>query len=163
MNRFWRQEPNYLNKLAILIATGFGSGYSPIASGTAGSLVGLLIYLGLKDLSSLHYFIILVALFIIGCYTSGVAEKAFKEKDSGRIVIDEIHGMLLTLWTLPQNLSYVIMGFFLFRLFDIWKPFPARYLERKIPGGFGVMLDDTVAALYANGILQGIRLLYPFA
>ena len=152
-----------MNKLAIFIATGFGSGYSPIASGTAGSLVGLLIYLGLKDLSSLHYFIILVALFVIGCYTSGVAEKTFKEKDSGRIVFDEIHGMLLTLWTLPQNAIYVIAGFFLFRLFDIWKPFPARYVEKKVPGGFGVMLDDTVAALYANGILQGIRLLYPFA
>ncbi len=146
-----------------MIATGFGSGYSPIASGTAGSLVGLLIYLGLKDLSSLHYFIVLVALFIIGCYTSGVAEKTFGEKDSGRIVIDEIHGMLLTLWTLPQSTSYVIMGFFLFRLFDIWKPFPARTLEKRVPGGLGVMLDDTAAALYANGILQGIRLLYPFA
>ena len=146
-----------------MIATGFGSGYSPIASGTAGSLVGLLIYLGLRDLSSLHYFIILVAFFIIGCYTSGVAEKTFREKDSSRIVIDEIHGMLLTLWTLPQTTLYVIVGFFLFRLFDIWKPFPARYLEKKVPGGFGVMLDDTAAALYANGILQGIRLLYPFA
>jgi phosphatidylglycerophosphatase A len=153
------KEPNYLNKLAILIATGFGSGYSPFASGTAGSLVGLVIFWGISGLSPLPYFLLLVILFLIGWYCAGVAEKNFKEKDSSRIVVDEIHGMLLTLWALPHHTTYIIAGFFLFRLFDVWKPFPARYLERKVPGGLGVMLDDTAAALYANGILHGVRML----
>ncbi len=143
-----------MNKLAIWIATGFGSGYSPFAPGTAGSLVGLVIYWGMGRLSPLSYLILLIILFFIGWYTAELAEKSFKEKDSSRIVFDEIHGMLLTLWALPFDATFIIAGFFLFRLFDVWKPFPGRYLERKVPGGLGVMLDDTVAAIYANGVLQ---------
>jgi phosphatidylglycerophosphatase A len=118
------------------------------------------LYLGLGDQSPVRYLFFLLTLFLIGCYTAGIAEKTLKAKDSRHIVIDEIHGMLLTLWALPHSFSFLITGFLLFRLFDIWKPFPGRYLEQRAPGGWGVMLDDTVAALYANGILQGASLLH---
>ncbi len=143
-----------LNRWACILATGFGCGHVPIAPGTAGSLVGVLIYLPLNSLSSFWMNVLFLGcLFIIGIYVSGLAEKVFQEKDSGVIVIDEICGMLLTLLLLPK-VTYLAAAFVLFRIFDILKPFPVRMVEQKMRGGLAIMLDDAVAAGYTVLILH---------
>jgi phosphatidylglycerophosphatase A len=141
------------------VATGFGAGYVPAAPGTAGSLVGLVLVFLLHNRSTLLYAAVLLAVFALGVYTSGRFERATGEKDSGRIVVDEIAGMLVVFFLVPPGPAFWIGGFVLFRALDIWKPFPARWVERNIPGGWGVMLDDTVAGLYANLILQSVNAL----
>jgi phosphatidylglycerophosphatase A len=141
------------------VATGFGAGHVPAAPGTAGSLAGLVLVLLLHNRSPVFYAAVLLAVFALGVYSAGRFERATGEKDSGRIVIDEIAGMLVVGFLLPPGPAYWIGGFILFRALDIWKPFPARWVERNIPGGWGVMLDDTVAALYANLILQSVSAL----
>ncbi|MFQ5455129.1 MAG: phosphatidylglycerophosphatase A [Nitrospirota bacterium] len=143
-------------KLIIFIATGFYSGYLPIAPGTAGSLVGLVIYLLVKDISPFSYSLFLIVFFAVGVYFSHIAENDLQEKDSRHIVIDEIYGILLTFFLLPFRIQYLIFGFFLFRIFDILKPFPIKKAE-KIRGGFGIMTDDVIAGLYANILLHLFR------
>jgi phosphatidylglycerophosphatase A len=136
----------------LLVATGAGSGYSPVAPGTAGSLVGLALWLALRGLPDLAYLAGVVAVSLIGVWASARAEAIFARKDDGRITIDEVAGMLLTLAWLPAVVSPWLaagVGFLLFRLFDIVKPPPARAFE-SLPGGAGVMADDLVAGLYAN-------------
>jgi phosphatidylglycerophosphatase A len=141
------------------LATGFGCGHAPVAPGTVGSLFGVLIYL---LLASLFPFIVnilfLGCLFLVGVSVSGVAEKIFRETDARAIVIDEIHGMILTLLLLPRQ-AYLPVAFVLFRVLDIFKPFPAGMVERKMSGGLAIMLDDVVAAGYAILILNGFDLL----
>jgi phosphatidylglycerophosphatase A len=130
-----------------------------VAPGTVGSLFGVLIYL---LLASLFPFIVnilfLGCLFLVGVSVSGVAEKIFRETDARAIVIDEIHGMILTLLLLPRQ-AYLPVAFVLFRVLDIFKPFPAGMVERKMSGGLAIMLDDVVAAGYAILILNGFDLL----
>ena len=133
-------------------ATGFGSGYSPIASGTAGSLVGVAIFYFIHDLSWPAYLAVTGAITAIGIPISTRAEKIFGQKDSGKIVIDEIAGQLIALFAVPFTLPAVAAGFFLFRFFDIIKP-GFRRLE-KLKGGLGIMIDDVMAGLLALGLLQ---------
>jgi len=138
-----------LNRWACILATGLGCGYVPVAPGTVGSLVGVLFYLVFNSLSSFWVNVFfLVCLFAIGIYVSGMAEKALQEKDARAIVIDEIHGMFLTLLLLPKQ-TYLVVAFVLFRVFDILKPFPARLVEQRMRGGLAIMVDDVVAAGYA--------------
>jgi phosphatidylglycerophosphatase A len=141
------------------VATGFGAGYVPAVPGTAGSLAGLLLLFLLHNRSPLFYAAVSLAVLALGVYTAGRFERATGEKDSRRIVIDEIAGMLVVGFLLPPGPAFWIGGFILFRALDIWKPFPARWIERNIPGGWGIMLDDTVAGLYANLILQSVNAL----
>jgi phosphatidylglycerophosphatase A len=133
-------------------ATGFGSGYSPIASGTAGSVVGVAIFVLIHDLSWQAYLAVTVAITAIGIPISTRAEKIFGQKDSGKIVIDEIAGQLIALFAVPFTVPAVAAGFFLFRFFDILKP-GFRRLE-KIEGGLGIMIDDVLAGLLALAVLQ---------
>jgi phosphatidylglycerophosphatase A len=133
----------------LALATGGGSGYSPVASGTVGSLVGLLLWVPLMGLSPLSYAAALAAVIAVGIWAAGRAEQVFGGHDDGRITIDEVAGMLLSLAWLPARPEVAGLGFFFFRLFDIWKPFPARAAER-LPSGLGVMADDLVAGVYAN-------------
>jgi phosphatidylglycerophosphatase A len=145
---------NMLNRWACILATGLGCGYVPVAPGTVGSLVGVLFYLVFNSLSSFWVNVFfLVCLFAMGVYVSGMAEEIFQETDAKAIVIDEIHGMFLTLLLLPEP-SYMVAAFVLFRGFDILKPFPARLVEQKMRGGFAIMMDDVVAAGYAILILH---------
>ncbi len=148
-----------VSRWACILATGFGCGQAPVAPGTVGSLFGVLIYL---LLASLFPFIVnilfLGCLFLVGVSVSGVAEKIFRETDARAIVIDEIHGMILTLLLLPRQ-AYLPVAFVLFRVLDIFKPFPAGMVERKMSGGLAIMLDDVVAAGYAILILNGFDLL----
>lgn len=136
----------------LILATGFGSGYSPFASGTAGSVVGVGIFLLIHDLSWPVYLAITAAITIIGIPISTRAEKIYGQKDCGKIVIDEIAGQLITLFAAPLTVPAVAAGFFLFRLFDVIKP-GIRRLE-KIPGGLGIMIDDVFAGLMALVVLQ---------
>jgi phosphatidylglycerophosphatase A len=146
-----------LNKLFLFIATGFGVGYSPIAPGTLGTLVAILVYYFLSEISPPLYEITLIGFLFLSVWVSGNAETFFKKKDDQRIVIDEIMGFLITMLWVPKTIRFVIIGFFLFRFFDILKPFPIRRLEKGFKGGFGVVLDDVVAGVYANIVL---RLIY---
>jgi phosphatidylglycerophosphatase A len=136
----------------LALATGFGSGFSPVASGTAGSLVGVAIFVLVHHWSWQAYAAFTAAVFIVGIPVSTRAEAIFGEKDSGKIVIDEIAGQLVALFAVPFSLPAVAAGFLLFRFFDIAKPF-FRPLE-KAPGGAGIMLDDLMAGFFTLAVLQ---------
>lgn len=140
-----------------IMATVFFVGYVPFAPGTCGTLAGMLFIWLLKP-SFLWQLAILIAVFIIGIKASGMAEKAFGEKDSKQIVIDEFAGYLCSIILLPLTPAYMIAAFFLFRFFDILKPPPIRMFE-KIGGGAGVMLDDVAAGVITNAVLQIFRLM----
>jgi phosphatidylglycerophosphatase A len=146
-----------MKNFILLLATGFGVGYSPIAPGTLGTLVAILIYYFLSNIPSLLYEITLVGFLSLSVWVSGNAEIFFRKRDDQRIVIDEIMGFLITMLWVPKTIRFVIIGFLLFRFFDILKPFPIRRFERVFKGGFGVVLDDVVAGVYANIVL---RLIY---
>jgi phosphatidylglycerophosphatase A len=143
--------------MAEFLATVGGVGYAPVASGTFGSAVGVVFYLPLSFLHPLLYLVTLVATLFLGIWAADVAEQSYGKKDDGRIVIDEVVGQLIALFPLlllvePGSLHsprLLLVGFLSFRLFDIWKPGPARWAEQNLPGGAGVMLDDVVAGLFA--------------
>lgn len=143
-----------MNQLIMALATGFYVGRIPIAPGTWGSLAAFLPWFFIKDLSLTTYIIVLAALFVIGFFVSGSAEKILDSPDAGPIVIDEILGMFITLTLAPNHPAAWILGFILFRIFDIFKPFPVSWFDKKIHGGIGIMMDDVVAGLYALGSLQ---------
>jgi phosphatidylglycerophosphatase A len=145
-----------MKRFVLLLATGFGVGYSPIAPGTLGTLVALPIYYFLSEIPFPLYEITLVGFFFLSVWISENAERFFGQKDDQRIVIDEIMGFLIAMLWVPKTVPFIIIGFFLFRFFDILKPFPIRRLEKRLKGGYGVVLDDVVAGVYANIILHVI-------
>jgi phosphatidylglycerophosphatase A len=143
-----------MNYFILLLATGFGVGNSPVAPGTLGTLVAIPIYYFLSENPSPLYEITLIGFFFLSVWISENAEAFFGKKDDPRIVIDEVMGFLITMLWLPKTIFFIILGFFLFRFFDIVKPFPIRHLERQLKGGFGVVLDDVMAGIYANVVLH---------
>ena len=143
------------------MATGFGVGYSPLAPGTLGTLIAIPVYYFLSNISSPIYEITVTGFFFLSVWISENAETSFGKKDDQRIVIDEIIGFLITMLWVPKTVPFIIIGFFLFRFFDILKPFPIRRLEKGLKGGYGVVLDDLVAGVYANIILHLIGRIYP--
>jgi phosphatidylglycerophosphatase A len=145
-----------LDRVAIAIATAAGAGYSPFAPGTAGSAVAVVL-LWLIPFSTAGLVAFFVAVTVIGTWAAHRAEPLLAAgKDPGAIVIDEVAGMTLSVLTLPLTPAVLIAGFFLFRLFDVVKPPPARG-SQKLPGGVGVMIDDLIAGLYALIILSIVR------
>ncbi|MDI6776625.1 MAG: phosphatidylglycerophosphatase A [Syntrophales bacterium] len=134
-------------------ATGFGSGFVPLAPGTAGTIVGIPIYLIFSFLSWPYYLVTILVFTCLAWYLSRRAEKIFDEKDSPHIVIDEIVGLQYTMFLVAPTVLHVFLGFLLFRFFDIVKCFPASYFERKLPDGYGVVADDIVAGIYSNMVL----------
>lgn len=138
---------------AVFIATGFGSGYFPLAPGTAGALVGLVLVVWLNASWTTLLFLSVV-LFFLGVWASSAASQIWKKADPSRVVVDEIVGMMTTMIGIPVGGYFVLLGFLLFRLFDVWKPVPANYFEVKLPRGWGIMADDLMAGIYANIILQ---------
>ena len=152
-----------MNKFFLFLATGFGVGYSPIAPGTLGSLVAIPIYYFLSEIPSPLYEITLIGFFFLSVWISENAEIFFGKKDDQRIVIDEMVGFLITMLWVPKTLPFIIIGFFLFRFFDILKPFPIRCMERKLKGGYGVVLDDVMAGVYANIVLRLVLLALPLS
>ena len=133
-------------------------GYIPFAPGTFGTLASLAFVWILRPYILLHVLII-IAIFIIGLISSHYAEREFGQTDSPKIVIDEFTGYLVSTAFLPLTTDYLICAFFLFRFFDILKPIFIKIIERRIHGGLGIMLDDIVAGIFTNIILQVWRLL----
>ena len=138
----------------MVIATGFYSGYLPKAPGTWGSLVGLFLFFMLHTLSLPVYLAVVAGLFLVGSFAAGEAEKIMDHKDPGLVVIDEIVGMLITMIAVPATPLAMAMGFILFRIFDIAKPFPVNFFDQRFHGGLGIMLDDVMAGIYSLVILQ---------
>ncbi len=142
-------------QLIIFLASGAYTGFSPIASGTVGSLAGIAIYLFFPHKDLALYLLLTLLFSIAGCWISQQAEIIFDKKDSGKIVIDEIAGFFIAMFALPATWKWIAAGFFIFRFFDIIKPPPAAQCE-NIPGGAGVMADDLMAGIYTNIVLQTI-------
>jgi phosphatidylglycerophosphatase A len=143
----------------LILATVFGVGYSPVASGTLGTLVAIPVYYFLSNIPSPIYEITLIGFFFFSVWISENGEIFFGKKDDKKIVIDEIMGFLITMLWVHKTVPFIIIGFFLFRFFDILKPFPIRRVETKLKGGYGVVLDDVMAGIYANIVLQVICLI----
>jgi len=169
-------------RVALWIATGFGLGYLPKAPGTWGSLGGVVVatasFLSLVAswmeptgfftrrsfqltfwkiyLDSFSYFLLAVGIAWVGVWASQLAHLHFRKKDPQNVVIDEISGQFLTFLPARFDWQFLLAGFLLFRVFDIWKPWPARAAE-KLPGGWGIMADDWVAGIYAALCLWGLR------
>jgi len=141
------------------IATVGFIGYLPIAPGTFSSLVAFAFFILLRPSPTIHIFI-LSLLIPIGLISSHYAERLFNKKDTRQIVIDEFCGYLFSVLFVPFNYVYAVAAFFLFRFFDILKPFPIKKIESMLNGGKGIMADDIMAAIYTNLILQIWRLLY---
>ncbi len=146
---------------AKMISSIFYAGYFPFASGTFGSFLIVVLYFFLPgSLSVTSVALSLPIVFFLGVWSSSRCE-TFWGKDSGKIVIDEIAGMLMTFLLIGLNIKIVVIGFFLFRVFDILKPFPVRNMER-LPRGWGVMTDDLLAGVYANLVLRFVIYAVPW-
>ena len=152
-----------MNKFIIILATGFGAGYSPFAPGTMGTLIAVPLYYFFSNIPSPIYEITLIGFLFLSIWVSEYAEVSFGKSDDGRIVIDEMMGFLITMLWLPKTIFSVMAGFFLFRFFDILKPFPIRKIEERLKGGWGIVLDDVLAGVYANILLHLILLVLPLS
>jgi phosphatidylglycerophosphatase A len=139
-------------RVGLAIATVGGVGYAPVAPGTCGSVIGLIVW-WLLPASAIVQALAIAALFGVGSWSASIAERHFGRTDPGQVIIDEVMGMLITLFLNPAGWLGAIGAFLLFRLFDVVKPYPANRLER-LPGGVGVMADDGMAAIYANLVLR---------
>ncbi len=135
-----------------IITSFFGLGYAPLASGTFGSLGGAVLFL-LFGRDAWVFFAVTIFITFVGFISCRRAEEVFGKKDPSKVVIDEVSGMMISLLFLPLKTWVIIIAFLLFRIFDILKPPPCRWLE-KLPGSYGIMLDDVAAGIYANMILQ---------
>lgn len=150
-----------MTRLAVFLATAGYCGYFPIAPGTVGSAAGLVVYLLVWwTKSPILEVALIAAIFAAGTWAATHAERFFGGIDPGPVVIDEVLGMLVTLAFIPAGWSAVLVGFFLFRVFDVVKPYPANRLE-KFHGGFGIMADDAMAGVYANLSLRLLMWLLP--
>jgi len=142
--------------LCLSLATGAGVGYLPGAPGTYGTLLAVAIYYFLPK-SPVKYLLFLIGAILIGIFTASQAERHFQKTDPSQVIIDEMAGFWLTMWAQPATWLNVILGFILFRFFDIVKPFPLRHIER-IKGGMGIMLDDLLAGVYSLILLKLFQL-----
>lgn len=136
------------------LSCGLGSGLLPRMPGTWGSLMAIPFFYVFTQLSLWQYGFLLIVTFALGVALCGYSEKAFRKKDHSSIVWDEMVGMWITLCHAPFRIDVLIIGFILFRIFDIWKPWPINWLQKHLPGGWGVMTDDAVAGLIAFILVQ---------
>lgn len=145
------------NIFAKIISTFFGLGYLPLAPGTWGTLGAFFLwFLFLRHMGLVSYIAFVVILCAIGIYVSDIAEKhVFKEQDSPHIVVDEAAGFFISMIGVNTGLYWGLIGFVLFRLFDIWKPYPINKTQ-DLPGGYGIMVDDIVAGIYVAIILNAV-------
>lgn len=145
----------------LFLALGFGSGLARFAPGTFGTLVAIPLYWFMQPLSIVVYSLITLLLFVVGIFICSSAAKKLGVHDHPGIVWDEIVGYLITMFMAPAGITWIIVGFLLFRLFDIWKPWPIAWLDAKVSGGFGIMIDDVLAGIYAAIGLQLLVLIFP--
>lgn len=152
-------KANFFGKISVAISSGLGLGYLPKAPGTWGTLWGVLIFLGCQNLSLLIFSGVVIMALLLAVFFAHFAEAELKTHDSSHIISDEVVGYLVTVWGFSFSWQTAALAFVLFRLFDVWKPFPIRQVDRKMPGAWGVVLDDVVAGIYAH---LGLRVLLFF-
>lgn len=151
----------WMREIAKFIATGCYSGLMPIAPGTWGTAVGVLLFYFLRWLPTPVYVVTTLALIAVAIWASNEAQKIYEETDPPQVVIDEIAGYLVTMAFHHTDFSTAVAGFILFRIFDIIKPPPVRWFERRFSDGKGIVLDDVMAGVYANAALWLVELLMP--
>lgn len=137
------------NDIVLFLAQGFGTGRVPRAPGTAGTLPGVALYLVFAGLPLIAYVGIVAVLFLIGVALCERAARLLDDPDPPSVVWDEIVGVMIAMIGIAPSVATVIAGFLAFRLFDIWKPWPIGWVDRRVPGGLGIMLDDVIAGLMA--------------
>jgi phosphatidylglycerophosphatase A len=143
-----------MRRFILLLSSNAGLGYFPVAPGTVGTLAGIPAFFLLADLPAPLYAVTWTALLFLSFWTAGEAGKIYGIVDDGRIVIDELVGYLVTVAFLPFSWSAALLGFIFFRIFDIAKPPPASWFDRKMKNGYGVVLDDVMAGLYGAAALR---------
>lgn len=141
-------------RIALTLASNFGLGYAPVAPGTFGTLAGLPVFYLMARLSPFGFAFVWLLLLLLAFWTADIAGKHYGVVDDGRIVIDELLGYLVTIAWLPFTWTTALLGFALFRLFDITKPPPASWFDREMKNGVGVVLDDVAAGVYAALVLR---------
>ena len=150
-----------MDRFIVWLASGGYSGYIPFAPGTAGTVVGILVYLIFSFFPAPMYLLSLAAAFFLAWWAAERAGIILGKRDSPRIVIDEVVGYLITMTLLPRTLTTIMGGFLFFRVLDIIKLAPANFIDRQMQGGLAVVLDDAVAGLYANFLLHAIAKWHP--
>ncbi|CUB06249.1 phosphatidylglycerophosphatase A family protein [Marinomonas fungiae] len=145
----WRNPIHFL-------AFGCGSGTVDKAPGTFGTLAAIPLYLLIQDLSVSNYFLVLILSALAGIFICGKTSHDLGVHDHSGIVWDEFVGYWITMWMAPEGWSYIVLGFILFRIFDIWKPWPISLADKHVHGGFGIMFDDILAGIFAFFALQGV-------
>ena len=148
-------KPNWLNPVHLL-ALGFGSGAAPKAPGTCGTLVAVILYWPLSQLNLNQYLLMVLVTCVVGIYLCGKTAEDLGVHDHGSIVWDEFAGFWITMIAAPVGWVWVLVGFVLFRFFDIIKPWPINWIDKKVTGGLGIMLDDVVAGVMAALVLQSL-------
>ena len=145
-----------LSDPVLFLAFGFGSGLAKKAPGTFGTLAAIPVYWLFAQTNLFVYSLLSLIVTIIGIWICDSAAKKLDEHDFGGIVWDEIAGYLITMWLVPFTWQAMVLGFILFRFFDILKPWPIKWIDRQVHGGLGIMLDDVLAGVFAGGLLLGI-------
>ena len=161
----WSADPRLMRDPVHLFAFGFGSGLSPWAPGTFGTLIAIPIVLFVMQFGFVVHLAFAILAAIFGIYVCGESAKRLGVHDHPGIVWDEITGFAVTMLAAPASsaeggttaIYWVVAGFALFRLFDIWKPWPIRVADHSLHGGLGIMLDDVIAGIFAAAILLGVR------
>lgn len=136
------------------IAFGFGSGAVPFAPGTFGTLIAIPFYLCMQNLSHYQYLFLLIAIAIFSVWLCEKVSKEIQVHDHPGMCIDEVVGYLVTMFAAPHGFRWIVFGFILFRLFDIWKPWPIHIIDKKMQGGIGMILDDVLAGIYSLIVLR---------
>ena len=145
-----------LKRPACFLGLGFGSGLAPFAPGTFGTVAALPIYWLIKNCSLAVYLSIIIMAFIVGIWICQQSADWLGKDDPSAVVWDEIVGYLVTMIAAPSGWQWMLAGFILFRFFDILKPWPISWADKKLHGGFGIMVDDVIAGLFALIVLQGL-------
>lgn len=149
-NKDFRKYLKLTNPIHFL-AVGLGSGLSPIMPGTMGSLMAIPLWLLFYSLTPTLYWVFILVTFIFGCFVCQKTSDDTHTHDSGHIVWDEFVGMWITLFFIPQiSILWVTIAFVAFRIFDMAKPWPIRWFDKRVPGGFGIMVDDVIAAIFSS-------------
>lgn len=156
-----KNDTTNADKLALLVATFFGTGLAPVASGTIGTLAAIPLAWGVSFLDPVSQLVAVIAVTLVAIGTAHRAGQLYGVVDSGKIVIDEVAGLLVTLLWVPFTFPAVLAGFLLFRIFDIAKPWPVSFFDKKVRNGAGVVLDDVVAGIYARLCLALLFIWFP--
>jgi len=150
---------SYLSNPLHLISLGFGSGLMPKAPGTFGTLVAIPVFILLSQFNIWLYCALTLLITVAGIYLCSYTSKALGVHDHSGIVVDEIAGYLITMIAVPADVYWILLGFILFRIFDILKPWPISWIDKNLQGGFGIMFDDVIAGVFSLICLQIIMYL----